>query len=133
MQEDDTREREALHEVSVVVPVYQGEHTLEALVVETAPLTLSQVTPGGRCFRVVEMLLVDDGAIDRSADVMKGLVSQHPFARIIWLSRNYGQHPATLAGISSTVAEWVVTLDEDGQQDPRDIGRMLDEALDHGA
>ena len=43
MQEDDTREREALHEVSVVVPVYQGEHTLEALVVETAPLTLSQV------------------------------------------------------------------------------------------
>lgn len=132
MQEDDTREPEALHEVSVVVPVYQGEHTLEALVVEIAPLTLSQVTPGGRCFRVVEMLLVHDGAVDRSADVMKGLASQHPFARIIWLSRNYGQHPATLAGMASTVAEWVVTLDEDGQQDPRDIGRLLDEALDHG-
>ena len=31
--------------------------------------------------------------------------------------------------MASTVAEWVVTLDEDGQQDPRDIGRMLDEAL----
>jgi polyisoprenyl-phosphate glycosyltransferase len=133
MPQDDTRERETLHEVSVVVPVYQGEHTLAALADEIAPLTLSQTTPGGRSFRVVELLLVHDGAVDRSADVMRELGSRHPFLRIIWLSRNYGQHPATLAGMASTVAEWVVTLDEDGQQDPRDIARMLDEALDHQA
>jgi polyisoprenyl-phosphate glycosyltransferase len=133
MNEDDTQERETLHEVSAVVPVYQGEHTLEALAEEIAPLTLSQTTPGGRRFRVVELLLVYDGAVDRSADVMRGLGSQHPFLRTIWLSRNYGQHPATLAGMASSVAEWVVTLDEDGQQDPRDIGRMLDEALDSSA
>ncbi|MBZ5704988.1 MAG: glycosyltransferase [Acidobacteriia bacterium] len=133
MHEDDTRERETLHEVSVVVPVYQGEHTLEALADEIAPLTLSQATPGGRRFRVVELLLVHDGAVDRSAEVMRRLGSQYPFLRMIWLSRNYGQHPATLAGMASTVSEWVVTLDEDGQQDPRDIGRMLDEALDHRA
>jgi glycosyltransferase involved in cell wall biosynthesis len=133
MQEDNTREQETLHEISVVVPVYQGEHTLQALADEVAPLTLSPATPGGRRFRVVEVLLVYDGAVDRSADVIRKLVSRHPFVRVIWLSRNYGQHPATLAGMASTVSEWVVTLDEDGQQDPRDIGRMLDEALDHGA
>ncbi|MGO9110003.1 MAG: glycosyltransferase [Thermoguttaceae bacterium] len=133
MNEDDTQEREAVHEVSVVVPVYQGEHTLEALAEEIAPLTLSQTTPGGRRFRVIELLLVHDGAMDRSAGVMRGLASRHPFLRIVWLSRNYGQHAATLAGMASTVAEWVVTLDEDGQHDPRDIGRMLDEALDSGA
>ncbi|MGD0416563.1 MAG: glycosyltransferase [Terriglobales bacterium] len=131
MNETETQEPESLLEVSVVVPVYQGEHTLETLAGEIAPLTLSQTTPAGRRFRVVEMLLVHDGAVDRSADVMRVLASQHPFLRIIWLSRNYGQHAATLAGMASTVAEWVVTLDEDGQQDPRDIGRMLDEALDH--
>jgi len=133
MHENDTQERETLHEVSVVVPVYQGEHTLEALVLEIAPLTLSQRTLGGRSFRVVELLLVHDGAVDRSTQVMRELRSRHPFLRIIWLSRNYGQHPATLAGMASTVAGWVVTLDEDGQHDPRDIARMLDEALDHEA
>jgi undecaprenyl-phosphate 4-deoxy-4-formamido-L-arabinose transferase len=133
MHEEDTRELETFHEVSVVVPVYQGEHTLEALASEIAPLTSSQETPGGRRFRVVELLLVHDGATDRSAQVMRELSSQHSFLRTIWLSRNYGQHPATLAGMASTVSDWVVTLDEDGQHDPRDIGRMLDEALDHGA
>jgi polyisoprenyl-phosphate glycosyltransferase len=130
---DDTRKRETLHEVSIVVPVYQGEHTLEALAQEIAPLTLTPATPGGRRFRVIEALLIYDGAVDGSAEVMRELVSRHPFVRPIWLSRNYGQHPATLAGMASTVAEWVVTLDEDGQQDPQDIGLMLDEALDHGA
>jgi glycosyltransferase involved in cell wall biosynthesis len=133
MGEGDTPERETLHEVSVVVPVYQGEHSLEALAGEVAPLTLSQATPGGRRFRVVEVVLVHDGAVDRSADVMRALGTRHPFLRMIWLSRNYGQHAATLAGMASTTAEWVVTLDEDGQQDPRDIGRMLDQAFDHRA
>jgi len=51
----------------------------------------------------------------------------------VWLSRNFGQHPATLAGMACTVAAWVATLDEDGQQDPRDVGKLLDEALDHRA
>lgn len=131
MNEDETQELEALLEVSVVVPVYQGEHALEALADEIAPLTLSQTTLGGRRFRVVELLLVHDGAMDRSAEVMRRIGSRHPFSRTIWLSRNYGQHPATLAGMASTVAEWVVTLDEDGQQNPQDIGRMLDEALEN--
>lgn len=130
---EDAQEGETVDEVSVVVPVYQGEHTLEALSAEIAPLTVSQKTPGGRSFRVVELLLVHDGAVDRSAEIMRSLSSQYPFIRLIWLSRNYGQHPATLAGMASTVAEWVVTLDEDGQQDPREVGRMLDEALDHQA
>jgi polyisoprenyl-phosphate glycosyltransferase len=76
---------------------------------------------------------VHDGARDGSAAVMQALADRHPFLRLIWLSRNFGQHPATLAGMASTAAQWVVTLDEDGQQDPRDAGRLLDEALDHDA
>jgi undecaprenyl-phosphate 4-deoxy-4-formamido-L-arabinose transferase len=47
----------------------------------------------------------------------------------VWLSRNYGQHAATLAGMASATGDWVVTLDEDGQQDPADIGSMLDHAV----
>ena len=121
------------HEVAIVVPVYQGERTLQALVEEVAPLTRRSATPGGRTFRVSEMLLVHDGARDASASVMQTLAERHPFLRLVWLSRNFGQHPATLAGMASTAASWVATLDEDGQQDPRDVGRLLDDAVSHDA
>jgi undecaprenyl-phosphate 4-deoxy-4-formamido-L-arabinose transferase len=120
-------------EVSLVVPVYQGQHTLAALAAEVAPLNTVQNTPGGRAFRVTELVLVHDGARDDSARVMKELAERHPFVRPIWLSRNFGQHAATFAGLASTVGEWVVTLDEDGQQDPRDVPKLLDAALDASA
>jgi undecaprenyl-phosphate 4-deoxy-4-formamido-L-arabinose transferase len=129
----DPREGAPEHDLAIVVPVYQGERTLAALVGEIAPLALGATTPGGRAFRVSELLLVHDGARDASASVMEALGEKHPFLRLIWLSRNFGQHPATLAGMASTAADWVVTLDEDGQQDPRDIARLLDAALDQDA
>jgi undecaprenyl-phosphate 4-deoxy-4-formamido-L-arabinose transferase len=122
-----------VHEVSVVVPVYQGERTIEAVVAEIAPLTSPRTTPCGHEFRIAEVLLVHDGAVDGSCAVMRAAAARAPFVRLVWLSRNYGQHPATLAGMASTVSDWVATLDEDGEQDPIDIGRLLDEALAHGA
>jgi undecaprenyl-phosphate 4-deoxy-4-formamido-L-arabinose transferase len=78
---------------------------------------------------VLELVLVHDGARDASATVMKELAQKFAFVRPIWLSRNFGQHAATFAGLASTVGEWVVTLDEDGQQSPEDVGKMLDCAL----
>ncbi len=130
MATDDSSHDLPLFEISLVVPVYQGERTLEALTEEVAPLTLAHATERGRRLRVVELVLVHDGAVDASAQVMRELAQRHPFVRPIWLSRNFGQHAATFAGLASTVGEWVLTLDEDGQQDPRDVGRMLDCALD---
>jgi polyisoprenyl-phosphate glycosyltransferase len=119
--------------ISVVVPVYRGEHTLAALTDELLPLTESQSTPDGRSFRVIEAVFVHDGAVDGSAAVMRELAAKYPFVVPVWLSRNYGQHAATLAGMASTSGDWVVTLDEDGQQAPADIGRLLDRALATGA
>ena len=49
--------------------------------------------------------------------------------RPVWLSRNFGQHAATLAGIAASGGEWVVTMDEDGQHDPEAIGALLDTAM----
>jgi undecaprenyl-phosphate 4-deoxy-4-formamido-L-arabinose transferase len=116
--------------ISIVVPVYQGELTLEPLVAEIEPLTTSQFTPCGVQFRVSEVILVHDGAIDGSDAVIASLSAKTQFVIPIWLSRNFGQHPATLAGMSSTNGDWVVTLDEDGQHDPRDIARLLDVAME---
>ena len=116
--------------MSIVVPVYQGERTLEPLLAEIEPLTAPGATPRGRRFHVAEVILVHDGAIDDSHTVMESLAARLPFVTNVWLSRNFGQHPATLAGMAATSADWVVTLDEDGQQNPADIGGLLDAALE---
>ena len=119
--------------VSVVIPVYRGEDTLPALLEELAALHDPRVSPGGRLFQVGEVLLVWDRGPGRSDDVIRQLASKYPWARPIWLSRNFGQHAATLAGMTSSGGDWIVTMDEDGQQDPAFIGPMLDAAYDQGA
>lgn len=121
------------HAISVVVPVYQGERTLEPLVAELEPLTTPFTTSGGHEAVVSEVLLVHDCGPDESAAVMRRLAERHPFVRTVWLSRNFGQHPATLAGMASSGGDWIVTMDEDGQHDPAAIAAMLDTALDQRA
>ena len=115
--------------VSIVIPVYRGERSLPVLIGEIAPMTLEQTTPKGNHFVVSEVLLVHDCGPDRSDITLENLGARHSFVRPVWLSRNYGQHAATLAGMASATGDWVATLDEDGQQDPSDIGHMLDAAL----
>jgi undecaprenyl-phosphate 4-deoxy-4-formamido-L-arabinose transferase len=125
--------RDTEHSISIVVPVYRGENTLDALINEIRPFTEPTLTPGGRPMRVAEVFLVNDCGPDRSDDVIRRLADESPFIHPVWLSTNFGQHAATIAGMSSTGSEWIVTLDEDGQFDPGDIGRMLDVALDQQA
>jgi undecaprenyl-phosphate 4-deoxy-4-formamido-L-arabinose transferase len=123
----------SVRRVSVVVPIYQGERTLEALVMEIGPLTSLQHTPNGLPFRVTDVILVNDGAIDDSTSVMTSIASHYPFVTPLWLSRNFGQHPATLAGMASSTGDWVATVDEDGQFNPADIAAMIDHAEESGA
>jgi polyisoprenyl-phosphate glycosyltransferase len=121
------------HTISVVVPVYRGEQTLEPLVEELHPLTRGCRTPAGRSLRVAEVILVHDGGPDTSDVVIRKLAAANPWVRPVWLSRNFGQHAATIAGMSSTGSEWIATLDEDGQFDPKDICALLDVAIERRA
>jgi len=121
------------HRISVVIPVYQGEQTLAGLVKEIALLAVPTRTAEGHVFQVVELLLVNDHGPDRSDQVIRELAGAHDFVRPVWLSRNFGQHPATLAGMASSSGDWIVTMDEDGQHDPADIGDFLDVALAQGS
>ena len=119
--------------VSVVVPVFRGEETLPALMAEIEPLTVEQTTPAGRTFRVEEVLLVWDRGPGNSDRTLRELSETYSWVKPVWLSRNFGQHAATLAGMTSSGGEWIVTMDEDGQQDPSYIGAMLDKAYQDGA
>lgn len=112
-----------------MVPIYQAELQLPSVIAELAELTGHVATPAGVPYRVAEVLLVHDCGPDDSARVLREMEATHRFVRTIWLSRNFGQHAATLAGMSSSGGDWIVTLDEDGQHDPAFIGEMLDVAL----
>lgn len=124
---------EYTHSISVVIPVYQGERTLRALIDEILPLTLGFQTPDARLARVDEVILAYDHGPDASDRVIRELAAEHAWIKPVWLSRNFGQHAATLAGVASSGGDWVVTLDEDGQHDPAFISSMLDAALRDGA
>lgn len=117
------------HQISVVIPVYQGERTLTDVVEELAASVEERVSPGGRPYRVTEAVLVHDCGPDASDDVIRALANRYDWVHPVWLSRNFGQHAATLAGIAASGGEWVVTLDEDGQHDPGSIGALLDTAM----
>jgi polyisoprenyl-phosphate glycosyltransferase len=117
------------HRISIVIPVYGGERTLASVVEEIAPLVEGGVTADGHAYIVGETLLVYDNGRDDSPRVIRELEERFPFVRGIWLSRNYGQHAATLAGMASSGGDWIVTLDEDGQHDPAFLPLMLDTAM----
>ena len=87
----------------------------------------------GAHYEIREVVLVHDCGPDRSDLVIRELCKKHPKVSAVWLTRNFGQHAATMAGIASTGSDWVVTLDEDGQFDPRHIPQLLDVAIAESA
>ena len=115
--------------IAVVVPVFRGEHTLPGLVDELLALPAPGRTPGGLPFRVAEVILVDDRGPDGSSAVIRALAAAHDRVVAVRLARNSGQHGATLAGVSASTADWVVTMDEDGLHDPADVPTLLDAAF----
>lgn len=129
MRSSVTAETPFVHEISVVVPVYGGEKTLPPMIDELAEFHTEHVSPDGHRYRVMEVLLCYDHGRDASDAVIRSLARQYDFVHGVWLSRNFGQHPATLAGMSQSHGDWVVTMDEDGQHDPKAIAEMLDTAM----
>ncbi len=123
------RERPPI-QLSVVVPVYHGEDCLEELAAELA-LVREQLEQGG-LVSLVEAILVDDGAVDGSARVMDALSQRFPWITAIHLSRNFGQHSATVAGILHSCGDWVATIDEDLQHHPKFLLPLLRHTVENG-
>jgi len=105
------------------------ESAFPTLIEELEPWTRVSHTRGNHSMQICEVVLVHDCGPDRSHKVIQELEKQYRWVRGIWLSRNYGQHAATLAGMASSIGDWVVTMDEHLQQNPADIGGLLDAAI----
>lgn len=115
---------ESTRSISAIVPVYNSQNSLGALVDRLDPI-LQQVSND------FEIILVNDGSRDASWDVIAKLAQDNPRVRGINMMRNYGQHNALLAGIREAGKKLIVTLDDDLQNPPEEIPRML-EQIDAG-
>src|SRR3954454_1261498 len=118
--------------ISIVVPVYAGEGFLPALVEQVLALRDGWAASGAPMV-LAELVLVDDSARDGSPELIDRLAREHDWVVALHLSRNYGQHAATVAGILHTSGDWVVTLDEDLQHPPQNVPELLRHAVQQGA
>lgn len=132
---ETSRDRDAaartVHRVSVVIPVYRGAATLPGVVEEL--LAGSPWVVGSVQAEISEVVVVHDHGPDNSAEVIRELAARDPRVHPVWLSRNFGQHGATLAGMAASTQEWIVTMDEDGQHDPRFVAPMIAAAVEQQA
>ena len=101
-----------------MIPVYRSRETLDELY---RRLCNALVALTGE----FEIVFVEDDGGDDSWSVIRRLAAKDPRVRGIRLSRNYGQHNALLCGIREARYEVVVTLDDDLQNPPEEIGRLL--------
>src|SRR2546428_395826 len=105
-------------DLSVVIPVYNEEENLPPLWAE-----LRGVLEGLRL--QFEVVFVDDGSRDRSAEIIRGFREGDGRVRLVRLKANAGETAATDAGFKAARGRWVVTMDADLQNDPHDIPGML--------
>lgn len=105
-------------DLSIVIPVYNEEESLRALVEELQG-QLDAMEPS------CEIVLIDDGSTDTTWALMKELAAAHPALRAFRFRRNYGQTAAFSAGFDKARGDVIITLDADLQNDPADIPRLL--------
>ena len=114
--------------VSVVVPVYSGAEYLEDLVAALEQVRDEWARDHPDVY-LAEVVLVDDASIDNSSEVLARLSTKYSWVEAITLSKNFGQHPATICGILHSSGDWIVTMDEDLQHHPQHIATMLRRAV----
>jgi len=104
--------------ISVVAPVYNSQDTLRELAARLEPV-LRAAAP------LFELIFVNDCSRDGSWEVIQKLSRQYPWVRGFSMLRNFGQHSALLCGIRAARYDTLVTMDDDLQNPPEEIPKLL--------
>jgi polyisoprenyl-phosphate glycosyltransferase len=110
-----------VNKLSVVVPVYFSEKTLEEL-------TVRIFQTAGVLNLDSEIILVNDASPDNSWEIIKKLHAENPNIKGIDFSRNFGQHYAISAGLDASEGNWIVVMDCDLQDVPEEITKLFNKA-----
>jgi len=105
--------------LSILVPVYNSSEILPSLIERIIPVAKSLNIP-------FEVILVNDGSSDDSWNTIRRLTAMHACIRGISMMRNYGQHNALLAGLRVATYATTVTLDDDLQQPPEELPKLVE-------
>lgn len=105
-------------DVSIVIPCYRSEQSLPQLTGRIHKTMSAAGVP-------FELIFIEDGSPDRTWTAIQELARQYPFIRGFRLMRNYGQHNALLCGIRAARGGTIITLDDDLQNPPEEIPRLL--------
>lgn len=105
-------------EISVVVPVFDEAHNIAPLVREIAAVLRGRLA--------FEIVCVDDASEDGSLGALSGLKAEFPELRVLRHTQRSGQSTAIHSGVEAARADWIATLDGDGQNDPADIPSLLE-------
>src|SRR4051812_40900415 len=111
-------------QISVVIPLFNEEENVQALLDELFSAL-------ARLGRTHEVICVDDGSRDGTFSALSRLAAQRPELRVIRFRLNFGQTAAMSAGIEAARGDVIVPMDGDLQNDPGDIGKLL-QKLDEG-
>jgi dolichol-phosphate mannosyltransferase len=103
---------------SLVIPLHNEEKNIVPLVEEIEPVMKDLNTSW-------ELILVDDGSTDQTADKINQLQKRFPEVRGLFFKKNWGQSGAFLAGFEAARGDFVITMDGDQQNDPSDIPLMI--------
>lgn len=104
---------------SIIVPVFNSSESLVELHQRVAA-TMKKL------HKTYHLIMVDDGSSDESWEVLQQLKSANPQeVTAIRLAKNYGQHNATLCGIAKADGEFIITIDDDLQQPPEEMGKLI--------
>ena len=103
---------------ALVVPFFNEERNVEPVCDELKEILQKELSGG-------ELVLIDDGSSDATGAILDRLTSTWPECRVYHLDRNQGQSAALLFAFGKTTAPVIVTMDGDGQNDPRDISKLL--------
>ena len=110
---------------SIVVPVYNSEHTLDELYTRLKNVFDDTMQ------EEFELILIDDSSRDNSYVVMEKLHGMDSRVKIIQMAKNFGQHPALLCGFSFAKGDFIITMDDDLQHRPEEIPKMAAAIKEH--
>ena len=110
-------------DLTIVIPVFNNQDTIRELVLRIQK-TVQKLN------LIFEIILINDGSNDNSWDIISKITNENKIIKGLNLSRNFGQHPAILAGLEYCNSKWIIVMDADLQDKPEEIIKLYSKALE---